>query len=129
IWSAASYTHTAWPSILAWVAAFVLMQLAFGVLPQWRSKVHIHAAALLFFMFPVLAAIEPAAASAPLLFGALLILLALLAAAAIRLKEGLAYFIVSFFAITTEAVWSARYMTTDRLYAGLAVYGIFGLLF
>lgn len=126
IWLGGSYAHSAWPAILGWIAAFVAMYVVF----DWRRKSPVvHAAALLLFVFPVLASLEPATASPSALFLSLLALFSLLALYAVRTEQGLVYSIASFFAIATEAVWSARYLTSDRLYAGLAIYAVFGVLF
>jgi len=126
IWLGGSYLSASWPAILGWTAVFVVTYLAFDWLR--RSPV-VHSSALLLFVFPVVASLEPAAASPLLLFFSLLVLFALLAAHAIRSEQGLVYSIASFFVIATEAVWSARYLTSDRLYAGLAIYAVFGALF
>jgi hypothetical protein len=39
------------------------------------------------------------------------------------------HFIAAFFAIAAEAVWSAKYLSPERLLAALAIYGVFGLFF
>ena len=48
---------------------------------------------------------------------------------AVRYEQGPLYFVASFFVILGEAVWSARHLTPERLYAALLLYGVFGLLF
>ncbi|HET8773451.1 MAG TPA: DUF2339 domain-containing protein, partial [Thermoanaerobaculia bacterium] len=126
IWLAVSYTPEAWPAMLAWVSAFVILYLAAGVF--YRSRLVIGAAAILFAL-PALILLEPQAASPVLLFSTLFVLLALAAAYALRYEEGLVYYVAAFFAIVAEAVWSVRHLTAERLYEGLAIYGVFGLLF
>jgi hypothetical protein len=39
------------------------------------------------------------------------------------------HFIAAFFAIAAEAVWSAKYLTPERLLPALAIYGVFGVFF
>jgi len=126
IWSAVSYRTGAWPVVLAWVAAFIVLYLAAGMRKTTQTSA---VAGILFFMFPVLAFREQATSSATLLFAVLLALLAAAAAFAIARRQGLVYFIAAFFAIVTEGVWSAKYLTNDRLHTALVVYGAFALLF
>ncbi|HVR40927.1 MAG TPA: DUF2339 domain-containing protein, partial [Thermoanaerobaculia bacterium] len=128
IWLGVSYRRIpdAWPIVLAWLSAFIVFYLAIGL--RYRSSLVIAAGAL-FFVFPALVQIEPRAASPVLLFVTLFVLLALAAAYAIRYEEGLVYFVAAFFAIVTETLWSVKHLTGDRLYAGLAIYAIFGFLF
>ncbi len=126
IWLAVSYTDAAWPWIVAWASAFVLLYLGIGL--RYRSRIVIGAGILL-FVFAALAQIEPRTASPMLLFGVMLVLLALCAAYAVKFGEGLVYFSGAFFAIVAEGLWSVKHLTAERLYEGLAVYGAFGLLF
>ncbi|MGZ5442054.1 MAG: DUF2339 domain-containing protein [Thermoanaerobaculia bacterium] len=126
IWLAVSYTPAAWPVILAWVSAFVLLYLAIGT--RYRSRVVIGGAAIL-FVLPALIQLEPRTASPVLLFSVLFVLLALAAAYALRYEEGLVYYVAAFFTIVAEAFWSVRHLGAERLYEGLAIYGVFGLLF
>ncbi|HET7705168.1 MAG TPA: DUF2339 domain-containing protein [Thermoanaerobaculia bacterium] len=126
LWIAISYRSNAWPAILGWVTAFVLLYLAAGLRIESKAD---RTAGLLLFVFPALAAREPAAASAPLLFGVLFVLLALIAAYAIRSRAGAVYLIGSFLAIVTQAIWSARHLTPESLTSALLVYAAFGLLF
>ncbi len=126
IWLAVSYTPDAWPAIVGWVSAFVVLYLALGT--RYRSRVVIGGAAILFVM-PALIQLEPRAASPVLLFSVLFVLLALAAAYALRYEEGLVYYVAAFFAIVAEALWSVKYLKAERLYEGLAIYGVFGLLF
>jgi hypothetical protein len=43
--------------------------------------------------------------------------------------QGPLYFIGSLFALLAEAVWSSRYMNSDRLISGLILYCVFGFLY
>jgi hypothetical protein len=126
IWSAASYTSRAYPGVLAWIAAFVLLYLASGV--GFRTQAT-SAAAALFFVFTVIAVREPGVASPALLFGTLFVLLTIVALYALRFRAGIIYFIASFFAIVTQAIWSAKHLAPERLLNALLVYGSFALLF
>jgi uncharacterized membrane protein len=126
VWSAVSYTPRAYPVVLAWIAAFVVLYLIAAL------RLHTTAvltAGVLFFMFPLLAAIERRTASPLLLFGTLFVLLALTASFAIARRNGNVYFAAALFAIIAEGVWSARYLTPDRLQAALMIYGALALLF
>lgn len=126
IWLAMSYTPDAWPSILAWTSAFVLLYLGIGT--RFRSRLVAGAAALLFVM-PALIQLEPRTASPVLLFSVLFVLAALASAYALRYEGGLVYYVAAFFAIVAEGIWSAKHLTAERLYQGLAIYAVFGLLF
>ncbi len=126
IWSSASYKHEAWPAVLAWLAAFVVAQLAaahFTELPSFTV------APALFLMFPIFINIEPANASPLVIFGTLFTLLAIVAAYAVVHDTGIVYYLAAFFTIAAEAAWSARYLTPERLHGALAIYGIFALFF
>ena len=126
IWLVVSYTPEAWPAVVGWTSAFVLLYLAIGL--RYRSRVVI-GAGLLLFVFAALVQLEPRTASPALLFGALFVLLALCGAYAVKYGEGLVYFTGAFLAIVAEGLWSVKHLTAERLYEGLAVYGAFGLLF
>ena len=126
IWLAVSYTPAAWPAILGWVSAFVVLYLALGM--RLRSRIVIGGAAIL-FVIPALVQLEPQTASPVLLFSVLFALLALAAAYAVRYEEGLVYYVAAFFAVIAEALWSVKYLNEERLYAGLAIYAVFGVLF
>lgn len=126
IWTSVSYSSHAWPAILGWLAAFVIAQL---VASHFTAHPHLAVATLLFFMFPALGTLERACASPALLFVALFALLAIVAAYAILHDTALLYFVAAFFTVATEAVWSAKYLTPDRLLSALAIYGIFALFF
>jgi uncharacterized membrane protein len=126
IWLSVSYTPEAWPAIVGWASAFVLLYLGIGL--RYRSRVVI-GAGLLLFVFAALVQVEPRTESPALLFGVLFVLLALAGVYAVKFGEGLVYFTGAFFAIVAEGLWSVKHLSADRLYEGLAVYGAFGLLF
>ncbi|HUP46613.1 MAG TPA: DUF2339 domain-containing protein [Thermoanaerobaculia bacterium] len=126
IWIGVSYRSAAWPAVLGWVAAFVVLYLAAGI---WMESKADRTAALLLFVFPVLAAREPLVARPAILFGVLFALLVLIAGYAIRYRRGAVYLIASFLAIVTQAIWSARHLDGSTLLSALLIYGAFGLLF
>ena len=143
IWFGGSYDSSAWPWVLLAVAAFTLFYLAAPFISSAKfvrrragdlalgelGSRAVLAAPLLLFVFSVLAAIEPRAASPALLFGVLLVLLGACSAYAIVRREGIVHFIAAFFVVAAEAVWSAKHLAPPRLLAAMAIYGVFGLFF
>ncbi|HSY51949.1 MAG TPA: DUF2339 domain-containing protein [Thermoanaerobaculia bacterium] len=126
VWKVSSYTPAAWPGILAWIAAFVVVQL---VLSHFTSMPRYVIAPLFLVLFATLA-VMPIPASAPMmLFGALFVVVALIAAYAIWHEAGPVYAIAAFLAIVTEGVWSADNVTPARLTTALTIYAVFALLF
>jgi hypothetical protein len=87
-----------------------------------------YAGPLLLATFPVLAAVEPSFAAPWPLMGALLALVVLIAWRAVASGSGSLYYIAAFFAITTQAVWSAAHLTLERLDTAVALYVAFGLV-
>ena len=97
--------------------------------PFEGAAVHAHyAGPLLLFSFPVLAAIEPTFVSPWLLMGPLIALVVFIAWRAIAANAGSLYYIASFFAIATQAVWSATHLTLERLGMAVTIYAAFGLV-
>ena len=135
IWLALSYRHPAWPGVLVVVAAFVLLHLGVPLLARRLGRPFAHnelataVAPALLVAFPALAAIEPATAAPGLLFGVLFALLIALAAAAVANEAGHLHFLAAFFALAAEAVWSAKYLTPERLLSALTMYAAFGLFY
>ena len=135
IWLALSYRRPAWPGVLAVVVAFVLLHLGVPMLARRRGRPFVGhelataVAPALLVAFPALAAIEPATAAPGLLFGVLFALLIVLAAAAVLNEEGRLHFLAAFFALAAEAVWSAKYLTPERLLSALTMYAAFGLFY
>ena len=84
---------------------------------------------ILLFVFPVLARIEPAAASPWLLFGMLYVLLALLAWRALAIPSPAIFYVSAFFALAAEASWSATHLVTERLGTAVLLYAIFGVFY
>ena len=145
VWLRSGYYASAWPWVLAWLAAFVLFFLAApfiaeraSVRTRWPAAVELatppasyamFAGPLLLFAFSALVVLEPRAASPGLIFGVLLALLAACAWVAVARGEGAVHFIAAFFALAAEALWSSHYLSPDRLLPALAVYGAFGLFY
>jgi hypothetical protein len=136
IWLASSYTSDSWPEVLGFITLFAIFYLAAPyVARRFRrgfagiGKKAAYAAPLLLFIFPCLTVMESACSSPGLLFGTLFLIVAGVSVYAIVSEEGPAYFIAAFFALITEAAWSVKHLTPERLYSGLAIYAIFGLLY
>jgi hypothetical protein len=137
LWLGTSYRDAAaWPGILAFVALFLLFYVAApGVAARFGRPLGAsgrHGAVLgcvLLGAFPVLLAIEPAAAAPWLPFGVLFALLAISAAGALVYELGALHYVAAFFAVAAEAVWSAKHLTHQRLLSGIALYAVFGLFY
>ncbi len=136
VWAFRSYAPGAWPSILAFLALFVVFFLAAPFVAEKAGRPlddvglrAAYAAPLLLALAPVLVSEEPRAASPGLLFAVVFVLLALCAAYAIVREEGGVFFAGAFFALLAEAVWSAKHLTPERLLPGLALYGVFSLFY
>ncbi len=134
LWLSLSYKSEAWPAVLAFLGAAVLLYLA----APWLSKrlggrlpdaAGTFAAPLLLGAFPALVLLEPATASPGMLFGVLFLLLVAGAAFALVYESGWIHFGAAFFAIAAEAVWSGRHLTPERLLPGLTLYAVFGLFY
>ena len=126
VWRATSYTPAAWPAVLAWIAAFVVVQLA---LSHFTSIPRTIIAPAFLLLFPALAMLPVPASSPMLLFGTLFLLVAIIAAYAIRHSAGGGYAIAAFLAIVTEGVWSADNVKPATLTTALFIYAAFALLF
>jgi uncharacterized membrane protein len=87
-----------------------------------------YAGPLLLAIFPVLTAIEPAFVNPWPMAGVLLALIVVIAWRAAASGTGALYFIAAFFAIVTQGVWSAIYLTPGRLDRAIALYTAFGVV-
>src|SRR5437764_6330711 len=126
VWRATSYTPAAWPAVLTWIAAFVLIQLA---LSHFTSISRTIVAPAFLFLFPALAILPIPASEPMLLFGTLFLLVEIIAAYAIRHSAGAGYAIAAFVAIVTEGVWWADNVKPATLTMALIIYAAFALLF
>ena len=120
---------------LGFTALFSVFYLVAPVVAGWlarplsgaAARAH-YAAPLLLAAFPVLAAIEPSFVAPWPLMGALLVLVVLIAWRAVASGSGSLYYIAAFFAIATQAVWSAAHLSLERLGTAVGVYVAFGLV-
>jgi hypothetical protein len=134
-WLGSSYTSAgAYPALL-FCALFVTF---FALAPAIASRLGaaltgpgaeaVYAAPLLLFVPAVLARIEPGF-SAPLpLFATLLVLVLLIAWRAVATSRGALYHVAAFFAVATQASWSATHLTVERLGTAVTVYAVFGIV-
>ena len=135
VWLNTTYTSAAWPSVLAWLAAFVMLYAlagpaarAFGAAPDDAQRTSSLVAPALLFVGAALVPVEPATASPGLLFGGLFALFVFVAAVSIWQRQGWVYYLAAFCSVAAEAAWSVRYLEPGRLGAALVVYGGFGLV-
>jgi len=136
MWVSVAYLPGAIGPLLGFVALFVVFYL---VTPEIAKRfthelsnagAHaILAAPLLLAVFPVLVAQEPRAASPSLLFAPLFALVLAIVWRAFAEPTGRLYFVAAFFALATEAAWSARYLTPASLGPALITYAAFALLY
>ena len=133
LWLGTSYRPAAWPEVLAFLSAAVLLYLAApwvaGRLGRTLAPDTAFAAALLLGAFPALILLEPATAAPGLTFGVLFLLLLATAAFALVYESGWIHFGAAFFAVAAQAVWSGWHLTPERLLPGLALYAVFGLFY
>jgi uncharacterized membrane protein len=124
---------------LGFTAAFVLLYLLAATIAErfgtrWGgsfdgpAKHARFAAPLLLFVFTALARIEPAFSSPLPLFAVLLVLLVTIAWRAAATSDGPLYYVAAFFAIATQASWSAMHLTTETLRTGVVIYAVFGVV-
>jgi uncharacterized membrane protein len=133
VWLAMSYFPGAWTITTGFASAFVVL---FALAPMLAARLRrplqgfsaeaAHVAALLLFVFPVLARIEPLAATPWPIFMPLFALLVLVAWRALATGTFALYFIAAFFGAAAEASWSATHLTLDHLRAALVLYAAFG---
>jgi uncharacterized membrane protein len=136
VWLTRSYASAAWPVVLGILAIFVCLYLLAEPLAASRNaeadnslRMAAFAAPLLLATAPALVALEPACEHPFVLFGTAFVLLALVAAVAVCRERGGLYFVAAFLILSAEAVWSARYLTPERLASALALYAVFGLVY
>jgi Predicted membrane protein (DUF2339) len=136
VWLAMSYEEAGAPiATIGFASAFSLLYLVAPLAAEWFRRpfsgpaLHAqYAAALLLFVFPVLEWIEPALDSPWPVAMVLIALIAAIAWRAIVTRVGALYYIAAFFAIATQAVWSARHLVLEQLGTAVALYTAFGLV-
>ena len=136
IWLAVAYLPGAVWAVMGFVALFVSFFLAapkiadrFDATFEDFGEHAILAAPLLLVAFPLLVINEPLAASPRTLFPALFALVGLIVWRSFAEDTARLYFIAAFFALATEAAWSARYLTPETLSSALAAFVAFALLY
>ena len=122
--------------MIGFVALFIAFYLAapkiaerFGDAFEDIGEHAILVAPLLLIAFPLFVMQEPRAASPVMMFPALFALVALIVWRAFAEPTGRLYFIAAFFALVTEAAWSAKFLIPETLPGALATYGAFALLY
>jgi hypothetical protein len=136
LWFSNSYVAGAALPVVGFVALFFALYLfapalaeRFGDEFENGAEHTVYVAPLLLFAFPAMQGLDPTTAAPVRLFPALFVLLVVLAWRSMVTGLSGLYFIGTFFALATEAVWSARHLVTERLREALMIYGAFGLLF
>ena len=134
-WMAVSYPPGDWVPVAIFTAVFVALLLAAPIVARRMNRPFtgagrrsLMAAPALLFLFPVLMRVEPAAAEPAMLFALLAGLEILVAWRAIAERQGAAYYTAAFSAVAAQAVWSAQFLTLERLGTAFAIYTIFGLI-
>lgn len=125
VWASISYTSTAWPVILAWVAAFITLYLAAATKLGPRGS---EAGSLLFFMFAALAALEPAAQRPELLFGVALLLLGVTAYCATRWSAARLHWIAAILTFVGLAIWTGNHLGESNLASGLMLFSAYSFV-
>jgi hypothetical protein len=135
VWLATSYRGAARTTALAFNAAFVLLYVLAPTVARRFSRplsgsgeTALFAAPGLLFVYPVILGIDPGAAAPWPIFGPLLALLLICAGRAIALDRGAVFFIASFLTVAAEAVWSMNHLTLERLWSGVSLYAVFGIV-
>jgi uncharacterized membrane protein len=136
VWLAQSYSRSgATTEAIAFTSVFVLVYLAAPLVAAWFQRPFTgpalsapYVAPFLLVVFPVVAGLEPELAAPWPLAGALVVLIVLIAWRAMVSRVGALYYIAAFFAVATQAVWSATHLTLERLPTAVALYSLFGLV-
>ena len=136
IWMTVAYLPGAlWP-VIGFVALFAAFFLAaptlaarFGDPFEGLGEHAILAAPLLLIAFPLLVVHEPRAAAPLVVFAPLFALVMVIVWRSFSESTARLYFIAAFFALATEAAWSARYLTPETLAPALAAFVAFALLY
>ena len=136
IWLATSYAAGAWRTVVAFAVVFVgVYAVAPLVAERLRRPLSTlgarvgYVAPVLLFVFAVIVRVEPQTATSSLVFAALFAALALIAWRAFATGEAGLYFVAAFFAVATEASWSATHLTPERLAFAIALYGGFAIFY
>ena len=120
---------------IGFTSAFALLYLSAPLAAEWFGRPWAGpalraqcAGPLLLFSFPVVTWLDPRLGNPWPIAMTLIALIAAVAWRAIATRTGALYYIGAFFAIATQAVWSARHLTLERLTTAVALYVAFGLV-
>jgi uncharacterized membrane protein len=135
LWFGLSWTSAAWPSILGWISAFVVL---YALVPELARRLGReldgaalsarYAAPVLLFVFPALAALEPRAGAMALFFGVLFVLTALLGFLAVRQDATWLWVPAALVALGALGQWAGEHLSAATLDGFLVVCGLFTAL-
>jgi uncharacterized membrane protein len=135
-WLGRSYTSAAWPAVVGIVSVFVMFYLTAPLIAaRFRRAVGepgeraVFAAPVLLFVFAALVRVEPATDSPALIFIPLFALVTAIGWRAIVSRQGTLYYTAAFLTLTTEAVWTLRFLRSERLGAAVVLYTAFALMY
>ncbi len=135
IWLQFSYRSSAWPEVLVFLSLFFLLYLLapsigrrFGRSLRGLDHRAAYTAPLLVGVFAVLARIEPECAAPGVLFSVLFFLAVITALIGISTGRTPIHLLTAVLVFAAQAVWTLHHLRSSSLRAGLALYGIFGLL-
>ncbi len=136
IWLQVSYRSSAWPEVLAFLSLFFLLYLMapsigrrFGKSLQGLDSRAVYTAPLLVAVFAVLARVEPKCAAPGVLFAVLFFLVVIASLVSFSTGTIPIYLLTAVLVLAAEGVWTLYHLKVSSLQAGLALYGVFGLLY
>ena len=135
IYLAVSYTSSSRIIVLWFALAAALLYVLAPATARWfgrpfggiarRASL---AGPLLLFVFAAVAGMDRDLGNPWPLFLMLLALVLMIGWRAIAERQGSLYYVASFFAVATQASWSATHLTIDRLPIAVSIYALFGLV-
>jgi uncharacterized membrane protein len=135
VWLTTSYSPDSRYVVLSFTAAFALLYAFAAAAANMFRRPFEHAGTstplagpLLLFVFAVVAGQDAAIDTPWPMFILLLALVLAIAARAIAARQGSLYFVAAFFAVATQANWSAEHLTIERLGTAVGIYAVFGLV-
>lgn len=117
VWLAFSYASDAWPAVLVWMTAAIVLHLVIG---HWLSG-STTIAALLLFTFPALAALEPAADDLTTFFGFFFALAAAVLVMTPQRRRVNSYGIASLLTTVTLLTWAVARLSPESAVGFLVV--------
>lgn len=133
IWLARGWVPAAWPTVLIWISAFVLL-FAFGPILLRRLGTNpliersTTVAPLLLFAFPAVIALAPETRAPLLVFTVGALLLVVCAVSAHLTGRASDYGTAAFAMLVSQAFWSGEHLDATNTTAGAILYGTFALL-